>query len=212
LEDNLMRIFASDRVGAIMQRLGMQEGEAIEHPWVSRAIENAQRKVEGHNFDMRKQLLEYDDVANDQRKVIYGQRNEILAAEEVSDTVEAIRELTSRGAHVSIDALGHPETCYNSVANLRKRGKHIQVGLMTGDHASPTVPMSQVVANELEIYGSHGIQAFRYDAVWEMIRAGRVRPTQLVGKTISLEQAVPALMTMDRYDNQGITIIDPSLT
>jgi preprotein translocase subunit SecA len=91
LEDNLMRIFASDRVGAIMQRLGMQEGEAIEHPWVSRAIENAQRKVEGHNFDMRKQLLEYDDVANDQRKVIYGQRNEILAAEEVSDTVEAIR-------------------------------------------------------------------------------------------------------------------------
>jgi preprotein translocase subunit SecA len=86
-----MRIFASDRVGAIMQRLGMQEGEAIEHPWVSRAIENAQRKVEGHNFDMRKQLLEYDDVANDQRKVIYSQRNEILAAEDVSDTIEAIR-------------------------------------------------------------------------------------------------------------------------
>ena len=91
LEDNLMRIFASERVGAIMQRLGMQEGEAIEHPWVSRAIENAQRKVEGHNFDMRKQLLEYDDVANDQRKVIYSQRNEILAAEDVSDTIEAIR-------------------------------------------------------------------------------------------------------------------------
>ena len=86
-----MRIFASDRVGAIMQRLGMQEGEAIEHPWVSRAIENAQRKVEGHNFDMRKQLLEYDDVANDQRKVIYSQRNEILAADNVFDTVEAIR-------------------------------------------------------------------------------------------------------------------------
>ena len=91
LEDNLMRIFASDRVGSIMQRLGMQEGEAIEHPWVSRAIENAQRKVEGHNFDMRKQLLEYDDVANDQRKVIYSQRNEILAAEDVSDTIELIR-------------------------------------------------------------------------------------------------------------------------
>ncbi|MDX1824306.1 MAG: preprotein translocase subunit SecA, partial [Thiohalomonadales bacterium] len=91
LEDNLMRIFASDRVGAIMQRLGMQEGEAIEHPWVSRAIENAQRKVEGHNFDMRKQLLEYDDVANDQRKVIYSQRNEILAADNVFETIEAIR-------------------------------------------------------------------------------------------------------------------------
>jgi preprotein translocase subunit SecA len=91
LEDNLMRIFASERVSAIMQRLGMQEGEAIEHPWVSRAIENAQRKVEGHNFDMRKQLLEYDDVANDQRKVIYAQRNEILASEDLSETIDAIR-------------------------------------------------------------------------------------------------------------------------
>ena len=91
LEDNLMRIFASDRVSAIMQKLGMQENEAIEHPWVSRAIENAQRKVEGHNFDMRKQLLEYDDVANDQRKVIYGQRNELLQAESIQDTVLAIR-------------------------------------------------------------------------------------------------------------------------
>jgi len=91
LEDNLMRIFASERVSAIMQRLGMQEGEAIEHPWVSRAIENAQRKVEGHNFDMRKQLLEYDDVANDQRKVVYSQRNEILATDDLSDTIKAIR-------------------------------------------------------------------------------------------------------------------------
>jgi preprotein translocase subunit SecA len=91
LEDNLMRIFASERVSAIMQRLGMQEGEAIEHPWVSRAIENAQRKVEGHNFDMRKQLLEYDDVANDQRKVIYGQRNEILGSDTLSETIHAIR-------------------------------------------------------------------------------------------------------------------------
>lgn len=91
LEDNLMRIFASDRVTAIMQKLGMQRGEAIEHPWVSRAIENAQRKVEGHNFDIRKNLLEYDDVANDQRKVIYEQRNEIMAAEDISDTIAAIR-------------------------------------------------------------------------------------------------------------------------
>ncbi len=91
LEDNLMRIFASERVSALMQKLGMKEGEAIEHPWVSKAIENAQRKVEGHNFDIRKQLLEYDDVANDQRKVIYEQRNELMAAEDVSETVQAIR-------------------------------------------------------------------------------------------------------------------------
>ena len=91
LEDNLMRIFASDRVSAIMQKLGMQEGEAIEHPWVSKAIENAQRKVEGHNFDIRKQLLEYDDVANDQRKVIYEQRNDLMETSDVSATIRAIR-------------------------------------------------------------------------------------------------------------------------
>ena len=92
LEDDLMRIFASDRVSGLMKRLGMQQGEAIEHPWVSRAIENAQRKVEGHNFDIRKQLLEYDDVANDQRKVVYEQRNELMTVDDVSETVKAIRE------------------------------------------------------------------------------------------------------------------------
>ena len=92
LEDNLMRIFASERVGMLMQKLGMQEGEAIEHPWVTKAIENAQRKVEGHNFDIRKQLLEYDDVANDQRKVIYQQRNELMEADDISDTIKALRE------------------------------------------------------------------------------------------------------------------------
>ena len=91
LEDNLMRIFASERVGKMMQKLGMEEGEAIEHPWVTKAIENAQRKVEGRNFDIRKQLLEYDDVANDQRKVIYGQRRELMDTGDVSDTVEAMR-------------------------------------------------------------------------------------------------------------------------
>jgi preprotein translocase subunit SecA len=91
LKDNLMRIFASDRVAAMMQKLGMQEGEAIEHPWVTKAIENAQRKVEAHNFNIRKTLLEYDDVANDQRKVIYEQRNELMETEDISDTIRAIR-------------------------------------------------------------------------------------------------------------------------
>src|SRR5579859_5556751 len=90
LDDNLMRIFAGDRVKAIMQRFGVQETEAIEHPWVTKAVENAQRKVEAHNFDIRKSLLEYDDVANDQRKVIYEQRNELLTAADVSATVRAI--------------------------------------------------------------------------------------------------------------------------
>jgi preprotein translocase subunit SecA len=91
LEDNLMRIFGGDRLKSLMERLGMQEGEAIEHNLVTRVIENSQRKVEAHNFDMRKQLLEYDDVANDQRKVIYEQRNELMAAEDIGDNVAAIR-------------------------------------------------------------------------------------------------------------------------
>lgn len=90
LDDNLMRIFAGDRVKAIMERFGVQGDEAIEHPWVTKAIENAQRKVEAHNFDIRKELLEYDDVANDQRKVIYEQRNELLHATDVAATVRNI--------------------------------------------------------------------------------------------------------------------------
>ena len=92
LEDNLMRIFGSQKISGLMEKLGMEEGEAIEHPWVSRAIENAQKKVEGHNFDMRKQLLEYDDVANEQRKVIYEQRNRLMEIEDISEYVVEARE------------------------------------------------------------------------------------------------------------------------
>jgi preprotein translocase subunit SecA len=91
LEDSLMRIFASDRVKGIMQALGMEKGEAIEHRMVTNAIEKAQRKVEARNFDMRKQLLEYDDVANDQRQIVYQQRNELLELESISDSIDAIR-------------------------------------------------------------------------------------------------------------------------
>jgi preprotein translocase subunit SecA len=86
-----MRIFASDKMAGLMRKLGMEKGEAIEHKWVSRSIENAQRKVEGHNFDIRKQLLEYDDVANDQRKVIYEQRSELMATDDISDLIVDIR-------------------------------------------------------------------------------------------------------------------------
>ena len=105
LEDPLLKIFASDRVAAIMQRLKMPEGEAIEHSWVTRAIENAQRKVEARNFDIRKQLLEYDDVANDQRKVIYQQRNELLESTDITETITAIRnDVLSAEATVYIPA------------------------------------------------------------------------------------------------------------
>ena len=92
MEDALMRIFASDRVSGMMRKLGMKPGEAIEHPWVTKAIANAQRKVESRNFDIRKQLLEYDDVANDQRRAIYSQRNELLDVSDVSETINSIRE------------------------------------------------------------------------------------------------------------------------
>jgi preprotein translocase subunit SecA len=92
LDDSLLRIFAGDRLKAIMERLKMPEGEPIEHPLVSRSLESAQRKVEARNFDIRKQLLEYDDVANDQRKVIYAQRNELLETDDISETVTAMRE------------------------------------------------------------------------------------------------------------------------
>jgi preprotein translocase subunit SecA len=91
LDDPLLRIFAGERLRSIMDKLKMPEGEAIEHPLVSRSLESAQRKVEGRNFDIRKQLLEYDDVANDQRKVIYAQRNELLESEDISETVTAMR-------------------------------------------------------------------------------------------------------------------------
>lgn len=92
LKDPLMRIFASEKMSNMMKRFGMEKGESIEHPWVSRAIENAQRKVEGRNFDMRKQLLEYDDVANDQRQVIYEQRNELLDEGDIAKTIVNVRE------------------------------------------------------------------------------------------------------------------------
>ncbi|MBV1840247.1 preprotein translocase subunit SecA [Photobacterium ganghwense] len=92
MEDGLMRIFASERVSGMMKKLGMEEGEAIEHPWVTKAIENAQRKVESRNFDIRKQLLEFDDVANDQRKVVYELRDELMNAEDISDMIEQNRE------------------------------------------------------------------------------------------------------------------------
>jgi preprotein translocase subunit SecA len=90
MEDSLMRIFASEKVANMMKKLGMENGEAIEHPWVTRAIENAQRKVEGRNFDMRKSLLDFDDVANDQRKVVYQQRNGVMDSEDISDNIMQI--------------------------------------------------------------------------------------------------------------------------
>ena len=102
---------------------------------------------------------------------------------------------------------GSPVTCFNSIANLRRRGRHVQVGLMLGDHARAPVPMAQVIAHELEIYGSHGMQAFRYGDMMDMIRTGRLAPQKLVGKHLSLDEAPAALMAMDAFEGLGIGVI-----
>lgn len=125
-----------------------------------------------------------------------------------SDVVGQIKELTRGGAHVSMDALGSAVTCFNSVANLRKRGKHIQVGLMTGNHQHPKIPMDQVLAHELEILGSHGMQAHKYPEMLEMIKSGKLQPQKLVAKTISLEEATLALPQMGSFDHTGMQVIN----
>ncbi len=124
------------------------------------------------------------------------------------DVVGAIEEETHGGAHVSLDALGHPETCFNSISNLRKRGKHIQVGLMTGKDKHPRIPMDKVISDELEILGSHGMQAHKYPEIFEMIRAGRLRPERLLEKSVSLETATRLLPKMDTFENRGVTVIN----
>jgi alcohol dehydrogenase len=124
------------------------------------------------------------------------------------DVVASVLELSGGGAHLSIDALGSPATCFNSIANLRKRGKHVQVGLMAGEHRHPAIPMDQVIANELEILGSHGMQAYRYPAMFDMIRAGKLHPEKLIGKTISLTEVTGELPQMDSFKGTGVTVIN----
>ncbi|MHB1384030.1 MAG: zinc-binding dehydrogenase, partial [Bellilinea sp.] len=131
----------------------------------------------------------------------------VVNAKRVEDVVGAVKDLTGGGAHVSLDALGSLSTCFNSVANLRKRGKHIQVGLMLGGQNHPPVPMDKVIANELEILGSHGIQAYRYPALMEMIAAGKLHPERLVQKTITLDEALVELVNMDTFASSGVTVI-----
>ena len=132
-----------------------------------------------------------------------------IDATKAGDVVAAIRDATQGGAHVSMDALGSPRTCFNSIACLRRRGRHVQVGLMLGDHATPSIPMDKVIAHEIEIRGSHGMQAHRYPQMMEMILNGRLKPEKLIGRTISLAETPQALMAMDRFAGTGISIIRP---
>ena len=125
-----------------------------------------------------------------------------------NDVAAEIRELSGGGAHVSVDALGSPVTCHNSVAGLRKRGRHVQVGLLAPEERDARIPTGLVVANELELYGSHGMQAHRYPQMLRMIEEGSLRPDRLVGRTIGLDEAAEALMAMDRFEGVGVTVIE----
>ena len=147
----------------------------------------------------------------DDEKLAFARRigaDAVVNAAAVDSVAENIRLLTDGGAHVSIDALGSIVTCSNSIDGLRKRGKHIQVGLMVGDDSSPRLPMARVLADELEILGSHGIQAHRYAELLAMIRAGDLRPDLLIGKTIGLDDVPIELPAMDRFTGTGVTVID----
>lgn len=133
---------------------------------------------------------------------------ETINARECDNVVEAILDLTDGGAHVSIDALGSQQTCNHSIMCLRPRGRHIQVGLLLGEHASPEIPMGRVIAKELEIYGSHGMQAYAYADMLRMIEHNLLQPDKLIGQRINLSQAADALTKMDSFKGVGMTVID----
>jgi len=132
----------------------------------------------------------------------------VINARGQMDIPAAVAELTRHGADVSIDALGSPETCVNSIACLAKRGKHVQIGLLPGNADRPVLPMHQVVAKELAILGSHGMQAHRYPAMLEMICSGQLQPASLIARTITLGECVSALPHMDRDSRVGVTMIN----
>lgn len=125
-----------------------------------------------------------------------------------TNVVEAIKDITKGGAHVSMDALGSEITCLNSIASLKKRGKHIQVGLMTENHKHPNIPMDKVLADELEIIGSHGMQAHKYPKMLKMIVEGKLSPEKLIEKTITLEEATIALPNMNKFQNKGVLVVN----
>lgn len=131
-----------------------------------------------------------------------------INSNKVNDVTEAVRDITNGGAHVSIDALGHSITCFNSIKNLRRRGRHVQVGLMLGEHITPKIPMAQVIGHELEIYGSHGMQSWRYDAMLSMILTNKIHPEQLIGRLITLEEGIDSLVNIDKSSPVGMSVIN----
>ena len=147
------------------------------------------------------------DLTDDKLELARKMGASVLINGSKMDVVAAVRDVTGGGAHLSIDALGHSQTSYNSILNLRKRGRHIQVGLMLGEDAKARVPMARVISHELEIRGSHGMQAFRYRDMMSMIEAGTLQPQKLIGARIALADAPAALAAMDSFAAKGISVI-----
>ncbi|MEQ8478484.1 zinc-dependent alcohol dehydrogenase family protein [Fulvivirga sp.] len=123
------------------------------------------------------------------------------------DVIGAIREITEGGAHLSIDALGHPDVLFNSVSCLRKRGRHVQIGIMNAEHNNSKIPIDLIIGKELEIVGSHGMQAHRYNEMLDMMKAGKLHPEKLVAKTISLSEVINKLPVMHQSKTSGIEVI-----
>jgi alcohol dehydrogenase len=123
------------------------------------------------------------------------------------DVAQDIMDATGGGAHVSFDALGHPDIIMNSIGSLRRRGRHVQIGLMVGARSTPAVPMGRVISHELEILGSHGMQAHRYDAMLALVLSGKVPIKRLIGNSTSLSQSIAVLIGMQRFEGEGVTVI-----
>jgi alcohol dehydrogenase len=148
------------------------------------------------------------DVANDKLEFALSLgSDEVLDSNEHANVAAAVQDLTGGGAHFSIDAFGDPQIVIDSISCLRKRGKHIQVGIMEAGRHRTAIPMELVIGRELEIIGSHGMQAHKYPEMFEMISDGRLAPEKLIGKMVSLNEGAEHLMNMNEFSSVGVTVI-----
>jgi alcohol dehydrogenase len=148
------------------------------------------------------------DVADDKLEFARAVGSDaVINSNDHASVVGAVKDHTGGGAHVSIDALGNPQVVFDSISCLRKRGKHIQVGIMEAGLHRTAVPIELVIARELEIIGSHGMQAHRYPEMFDMIKDGRLAPGKLIGKTVSLEEGIVELTNMNSFSGVGVTVI-----
>ncbi len=152
------------------------------------------------------------DIAEDKLAFAKEIGAEVVINSTYGNTIEAILDITDGGAHISIDALGHPEILINSISSLRKRGKHIQVGIMESGGHRPEIPIDKIIARELELIGSHGMQAHRYPEMLETIMQGRLEPKKLIGRIVSLVDAPNELIGMLDFKGSGVTVISDDRT